>query len=119
MHASKAETKIHYLLEYADIPFEEEYTFPDLKAENGKSLRFDFAIFDDDGDLECLLEYNGRQHYIAIPKFGGAQGLARQRHNDAAKRQYCQRNNIKMVTIPYTEEDDINYDYLMRKIYGY
>lgn len=60
MLSSAGEVKIHQLLEYGNVPFEEEYTFDDLRAENGKLLRFDFAIFDDYGDLECLIEYNGR-----------------------------------------------------------
>lgn len=118
MLSSKGEIKIHNYLEYANIPFEEEYIFPDLKAENGRSLRFDFAVFDDDGELDCLIEYNGVQHYVAKSKFGGKAGLARQQHNDTKKRQYCLAHNIRLITIPYTEEDSLTYDYLM-KLLGY
>ena len=46
--SSKGERLIHQYLEYLDIPFEEEYIFSDLTAENGKPLRFDFCLFDDD-----------------------------------------------------------------------
>lgn len=119
MKASAAERKIHAILEYADIPFEEEYTFPGLVAESGRALRFDFAIFDDNGDILCLIEYNGKQHYIQSNLYGGATGLSRQRHNDAAKRSYCQKNGIRLHTIPYTEEPNLSYDYLMRLIYDY
>lgn len=119
MLTSKAERRIHELLEYADIPFKEEYTFSDLKAENGKSLRFDFAIFDDDDNLKCLIEYNGRQHYVPIDKFGGKTGLSRQQHNDTKKRRYCLEHGLKLHTIPYTEEKKLSYDYLVRLIDGY
>lgn len=117
MLSSAAERKIHTILEHADIDFEEEYIFEDLKAPNGKYLRFDFAIFDDNGNLLCLLEFNGKQHYISVPKFGGPQGLSRQKYNDNLKRQYCLRNNLRLITIPYTEENKISYDYLLKLIY--
>lgn len=37
--------------------------------------RFDFAVFDDDGELDFLIEYQGRQHYEAVSKYGGKKGL--------------------------------------------
>lgn len=117
MQSSAAEIKIHHILEEAGINFIEEYTFPDLKAENGKYLRFDYAVFDDDGELLCLIEYNGRQHYVAIGKFGGQVGLYRQRHNDAAKRRYCLEHDLRLETIPFTDEEVLSYDYLMKRIY--
>lgn len=75
MRSSRGEIRIHEILEGNDIPFEEEYEFPGLKAPSGRPLRFDFAIFDDDGNLEFLIEYQGKQHYQAVSKFGGAKGL--------------------------------------------
>ena len=56
MLSSAGEVKIHQLLEYGNVPFEEEYTFDDLRAENGKLLRFDFAIFDKNNQLKGLIE---------------------------------------------------------------
>lgn len=58
MLASAGERKIHEYLTYGNLPFEEEYTFEDLVAPNGKHLRFDFAVFTDDDELDCLIEYN-------------------------------------------------------------
>ena len=117
MLSSSGEVKIHNLLSDYDIPFEEEYEFNDLVSSSGRKLRFDFAIFDDDGDLICLLEYQGEQHYKPIKKFGGRKGLARQQYNDNLKRQYCLRNNIKLISIPYFDEDRLSYEYLMQSIY--
>lgn len=116
MLSSEGERKIHSFLEYGNIPFKEEYIFNDLMAENGKHLRFDFAVFDEDGNIDCLIEFNGRQHYIAIPKFGGAKGLHRQQHNDAKKRKYCLDHGLRLITIPFTEENKLTYDYLMNLI---
>lgn len=78
---------------------------------------FDFAIFDDDGDLICLLEFQGEQHYKLIKKFGGKRGLSQQKYNDNLKRQYCIKNNIKLISIPYFDEDKLNIQYLMQMIY--
>ena len=119
MLASQLEIKIHDILEYAGITFEEEYTFDDLVTSNGRHLRFDFAIFDDDGNLDCLIEAQGKQHYVAVPKFGGSKGLYRQKYNDDLKKRYCLKNNIRLIAIPYFDENKINYDYIIRLINGY
>lgn len=52
MKASRGEIKIHEILEQNGINFKEEYEFPGLKAPSGRPLRFDFAVFDDDGNLD-------------------------------------------------------------------
>ena len=117
MLSSSGEVKIHNILTDYGIPFKEEYEFDDLVSSSGRSLRFDFAIFDDDGDLLCLIEFNGRQHYQSVKKFGGQAGVRRQKYNDNLKRQYCIKNHIKLISIPYYEEDKISYDYLMHLIY--
>lgn len=114
MLASSLEIKIHEILEEADIPFEEEYIFDDLVTSNGKHLRFDFAVFTDDGDLDYLIEAQGRQHYQPVSKFGGRKGLGRQQYNDNLKRRYCQQHNLKLIAIPYFDESKINLEYIMR-----
>ena len=75
MRASRGEIKIEEILQQAGIPFQEEYSFPDLLSSTGHPLRFDFAVFDDEGNLEFLIEYQGIQHYQAKSKFGGYTGL--------------------------------------------
>ncbi len=115
MKASRGEILIHEILEQAGLNFEEEYIFPDLRSNNGRPLRFDFAVFDDDGNIDFLIEYQGSQHYQASSKFGGKKGLYQQQFNDNKKRRFCALNDIKLVEIPYTEENLVNYDYIMKK----
>lgn len=117
MLSSNGEVKIHNILTDYDIPFEEEYMFDDLISSSGRRLRFDFAIFDDDGDLICLIEFQGRQHYQPVKKFGGKRGVSQQKYNDNLKRQYCIKNNLKLISIPYFEEDKITPNYLIQLIY--
>ena len=69
--SSAMEVKIHNILTDYDVPFEEEYEFDDLIASSGRHLRFDFAVFTEDGELDFLIEAQGKQHYTAVDKFGG------------------------------------------------
>ena len=114
MRASRGEIKIEDILKMANLPFEMEYSFADLVSSSGRPLRFDFVVFDDDGDIDFLIEYQGIQHYEAKSKFGGAKGLYRQKYNDQKKRSYCAAHGYTLVIIPYWEENLIDYDYIMK-----
>ena len=115
MKASRGEIKIYEILKEAELNFKEEYSIAGLNRPNGRPLRFDFAVFDDDGNLDFLIEYQGKQHYEASSKFGGKKGLYQQQFNDNKKRRYCALNNITLIEIPYTEENMLSYDYIMTK----
>lgn len=114
MKSSRGEIKICDILDKAGLNYVEEYIFKDLVSSNGRPLRFDFAVFDDNGDIDFLIEYQGVQHYEAKSKFGGAQGLYRQKYNDTQKRKYCQEHGITLIAIPYWDEGIMDYDYIMR-----
>ena len=118
MRSSRGEIKIEEILKENGISFKEEYSFSDLVTNSGRPLRFDFAIFDDEGQLEFLIEYQGIQHYEAKSKFGGYTGLRKQQYNDMQKRIYCKKNNIILIAIPYTDEGRITYDYIMKAYYA-
>ena len=113
MESSKMEMRIHDILKLNDVPFVEEYTFPDLIASSGRPLRFDFAVLNDDGNLDFLIEANGKQHYSPVGKFGGRSGLSRQQYNDCCKKRYCKKHGIKLISISYKDEDKLSYDYIM------
>lgn len=115
MRASRGEIKIEEILTEAGLNFKMEYIFPDLKSENGRPLRFDFVVFDDDNNIDFIIEYQGRQHYEASSKFGGKKGLYQQQHNDNKKRRFCALHEFTLIEIPYTEENLISYDYIMKK----
>lgn len=115
MRASRGEIKIEEILQEAGLRFKMEYIFPDLRSENGRPLRFDFVVFDDDGNIDFIIEYQGKQHYEASSKFGGKRGLYQQQHNDNKKRRFCALHDFKLIEIPYTEEYLISYDYIMEK----
>lgn len=78
MRASYGEIKIEEILQQAGVDFKEEYTFPDLVSNSGHPLRFDFCVFEDDGSIDFLIEFQGIQHYEPKSKFGGWAGLRKQ-----------------------------------------
>ena len=115
MLASSMEVKIHNILTDYDVPFEEEYEFDDLVASSGRHLRFDFAVFRDDGELDFLIEAQGRQHYTEVGKFGGSRGKSKQQYNDIQKKEYCRKHGYNLIFIPHWEENRLSYEYLMYK----
>ena len=118
MRASRGEIKIEEILTKAGLVFEQEYSFDGLVSSSGRPLRFDFAVFDDEHELQFLIEYQGVQHYEPKSKFGGYAGLRKQQYNDMMKREYCKKHNIILLAIPYTDEGRINYDYIMNLYYA-
>lgn len=72
-------------------------------------LRFDFYF----PEQNICLEYQGIQHYDFTNKFYSEEGQER----DNLKREYCRNNNIKLIEIPYTDFNKINWNYLKEKIY--
>ena len=61
MAQSRGEIKIADILTFAGLTFKREYAFPDLYGYTNHPLRFDFAVLDDDGELDFLIEYQGVQ----------------------------------------------------------
>lgn len=113
--ASRGEIKIEEILQMNGFNFKTEYEFPDLVSSSGRALRFDFAVFDDDGKVDFLIEYQGIQHYEPQNKFGGKKGLYKQKYNDNHKRLYCAKNEYPLVAIPYWDENLIDLDYILER----
>ena len=97
------------------IKFTREYIFPELVSSSGRPLRFDFVIFDDAGEIDYLIEFQGEQHYTSVDHFGGQRFLQRQKHNDLLKREFCYRRDYPLIAIPYWEYEDVDYDYIYNR----
>lgn len=112
---SRGHLKVRDILNHNGFEFEEEYIFEDLKASSGWPLRFDFMVFDDDGNIDFAIEFNGVQHYEAVAAFGGAGKLRKQQYNDNQKRMYCLKHDIPLVEIHYNDMDKIDISYILEK----
>jgi len=112
---SRGEIKVKEILEQSGLLFEQQYVFPELTSSSGKPLRFDFAVFDDDGELDFLIEYNGEQHYTAVDAYGGGRKLAQQKFNDTQKLRYCAKQGYRLVVVPYYDYEILSLDYIFEK----
>lgn len=94
-----------YLDKY-HIPYQREFKFDNCRYK--ATLPFDFAIFYPTGQLKCLIEYDGEQHYKFIKHWhGDDEGFKLQQLRDKIKTEYCKQNKIKLIRIPYTEYENI------------
>lgn len=111
---SKGEKKIQTILEENNILFKKEYRFNDLKDVN--DLRFDFAVLDEVGNVSHLIEFDGKQHFEPVKCFGGEKRYFDQLKKDKLKNDYCDKNNIKLIRVKYSDIDKICIDLLMNTI---
>lgn len=104
-HESFGELKIKEYLILNTYLFDRQYKFKDCK--NKRSLPFDFAVFNDKKELQCLIEYDGKQHFKSVSYFGGEDNLIYVQNNDQIKSQYCIQKNIPLLRIPYWDFKNI------------
>ena len=109
---SAGELKLSRKLQENNIKYVPQYEFSDLKGDYN-CLRFDYAILNDDGTLNCLIEFQGEQHYR---KWGAESNerFEKRLEYDELKRQYCSRNNIKLIEIPHYDYNKLDWDYLSK-----
>lgn len=98
---SKGEKEIRRILIENDIEFIKEYRIKDCKFKT--SLPFDFYL----PKLNIFIEYDGEYHYQIIDFFGGLDKFISRKINDTIKTEYCKRNDIKLIRIPYWEKNNI------------
>ena len=94
------------------ILYTPEYKFEDLFGPKNGFLRFDFAIHDQFGNVICLLEYQGEQHYRNDIEFGKQQ----REITDKAKKQYCKQKEIPLFEIKYTDDIDVKLNRILSHI---
>lgn len=88
--------------------------FDDCKDKN--TLPFDIYL----EDFNICIEYDGEQHYYPIKRGSMTDEDAEENYlltvkHDKIKTEYCQKNNIGLIRIPYWENDDME-NYLFNKL---
>lgn len=99
---STGEKAINAWLTSNKITFYTEYKFDDCMYK--RCLKFDFYL---PGHNVCI-EYDGEQHYKSVEFFGGIKSLVKCKERDNIKNQYCKKNNIKLIRIPYWKIKNID-----------
>lgn len=116
---SLGEMKINNFLRLLNIPFIRQYSFFNLVSDKGIPLKFDFAIFNNEHSLLCVIEYQGEQHYTCREQgWNNRENYKRLIRSDTLKKEYCKENNIKLIEIPYWDYKTLDETYLMEAIYG-
>lgn len=105
---SYGELYVREQLQSYKLKFKEQYSFSDCLSPKGRRIRFDFAIFNKDESIKCLVEVNGLQHYQPVEYFGGEKRFKLQQEIDKIKKDYCQAHNINLIEIPYSDIGKIN-----------
>lgn len=101
MNTSNYEQKIINMLRAANVRFEREKTFSDLK---GGKFRYDFYL----PFYNILIEVDGEQHFKQIKKFQKTRtDFLKQQENDRRKNSYALANKITLIRIPYWEMDKL------------
>ena len=109
---SSGEEQIKIFLESVGIKYERQKKYDDCRDQ--KPLPFDFYL----PDRNTIIEYDGELHYMAVDYFGGIDTLLKTQTHDKIKNEYCAKNHITIIRIPYwnkqkiseilTEELDLN-----------
>lgn len=99
-----------------NISNDTEYTINDLRSPNGGLLRFDFVLFNPDGSINRLIEFQGESHYYSPQRKTNFGRFARE-VTDGMKKEYCKINNIILEEIKYNEDvpkalEEIIYRYI-------
>ena len=107
---SKAEYILRTHLVNKGIIYEPQYRFDDCK--DIRTLPFDFAIFNSNENLVCLVELHGEQHYYPFTFCGEnkeqkQENLQDRQKKDKIKEQFCLSHNIPLLIIKYTDFNNI------------
>ena len=101
---SSYEIKVESLLR-GKCRYKKEVIMPNLYGYNKHPLRFDFGIYNNIGQLMCLIEVDGEFHFNKRDKLK----YQKQKGYDEKKNSYCLARGIKLIRIPYWEIQDLTF----------
>ena len=108
LNSSSGEFIIENILKQNKITYTKEFSFYDLNSPKNRPLRFDFAIFINN-KLSHLIEFDGKQHFDNESHFNeSAEEIQYRKICDSLKNEYCKKNNIPLIRIPYYKKNDIS-----------
>ena len=97
---SKGEARICKILTALNQEFIQEKTFENCVFANGTFARFDFYL----PQHNLIVEYDGEQHYTG---WNGKDNLNEIQAKDKFKTEWCEKNQIQLLRIPYYNYENI------------
>lgn len=113
---SKGEEKIKNLLLQNNILFEQQKTFDNCRfLDTGALAKFDFYV-----DNKYIIEFDGKQHFISYESgWSNKELLAKTKDHDNYKNNWCHKNNVPIIRIPYIHLENIQIQDLLLKTTNY
>ncbi len=110
---SKGEILVNSILNSYKIKSVRQHKFIDctnkLKGGSCRKLPFDFYL----PKMNVAIEYDGQQHHVPV---WGEEGFEKVKRNDKIKNQYCKKNGIKLIRIPYTMKKEEIEPYILKEL---
>lgn len=114
---STGEFKISQILSNANISFKKQVTFENCLDK--KQLRFDFGVYNDNNELQYLIEFDGIQHFGFTEGWNDEQNYKDTKRKDSIKNNYCFINQIPLIRIPYYHQNSLSLNDLLLKTSKY
>lgn len=110
---SHGEQRIIEILQQNNIYFEKQKSFSTcINPKTNKLLFFDFYL----PKYNLLVEYDGEQHFYSNNRgWNTNQNVEEIQYRDNIKNNWCQKNNIKLIRISYTQYKNLNLDLILGK----
>jgi very-short-patch-repair endonuclease len=110
---SKGEILVNNILNGYEINFIRQHTFEDCVSKKNKKfcrkLPFDFYM----PSQNIAIEYDGQQHFVPV---WGEESFKNMQRTDKIKNQYCKKNGIKLIRIPYTMKKEEIEPYILKEL---
>lgn len=103
---SCGELKIEQIFNKNNIKYISQKTFDTCRSpKTNRLFKFDFYI----PEKNYLIEYDGKQHFSYENNNGwnNKENFEKNVYNDNIKNQWCKKNNIPLIRIPYTHLKDL------------
>ena len=106
----KGNAKIKNILQNNNILYISEYPI----RINNINYYFDFAILNENNEIDYIIEYDGILHFEQDNYHGwnNKENWEKTKRNDEIKNQWCKDKKIKLIRIPYTDYNKIDFDYI-------
>lgn len=109
---SHGQQRIREILSSNNIDFISQKTFLDFKFSDTKGTpRFDFYL----PEYQIIIQYDGEQHYKKIFSFDTQESFNQRKKHDLEKNQYCFKNNLTLIRIPYTHYNNLKLEDLLKQ----
>lgn len=105
--SSKGEKAVTEYLKQKGYHFEPQFRIETCKDK--KTLPFDFAVRNKDNSLNCLIEYQGFQHFVDLSQykknyFFSKETVLKTQKHDEMKLTFCKEHGIKLIHIDHPKK---------------